>query len=376
MKTTLVAVSGMSPAILTETIWALAEENPPIVPDEVVVITTSRGERDLREQLLSKRDGAWGGKTVWEQFRADVFALAKSPDGDNARLQLSLRVVELPDAESGVRRKADDLRSGSDHDETADFIVGTLAPFCDAEDNHVIASIAGGRKTMGALLYAAMSLIGKESDRVTHVLVSEPYEMARGFFYPAQPDQNLEARTSLHSLEAVAAADAEIELADIPFVPLRNKFAELNEPRRTFSGLVERYSRTERNTLSEPPQVFLDIAEGTFSVEGRPLALTGRDLVVTAFLYDRATKLLPHFRDRSEATPELQTFVKLWKRSYPTHRATSRLSREWTEEDLTKALANLRSKLKKLGLAGAVAHLAPERGRIGFEIARKARTSP
>ncbi len=51
MPTTLVAVSGMSPAILTETLWALGQEEPPVVPDEVVVITTSAGEADLRHAL-------------------------------------------------------------------------------------------------------------------------------------------------------------------------------------------------------------------------------------------------------------------------------------------------------------------------------------
>jgi hypothetical protein len=35
----LLAVTGMSPAILTETIWALAQENPPILPDRIAVLT-------------------------------------------------------------------------------------------------------------------------------------------------------------------------------------------------------------------------------------------------------------------------------------------------------------------------------------------------
>ena len=57
MTTTLLAVSGMSPAILTETVWALAHEVPAIIPDEVVVITTSKGENDIHRDLLSKQDG-------------------------------------------------------------------------------------------------------------------------------------------------------------------------------------------------------------------------------------------------------------------------------------------------------------------------------
>lgn len=369
MRTTLVAVSGMSPAILTETVWALAQESPPVIPDEVVVITTSRGEDDLREQLLKPLEEAWAGRTVWEQLRHDVFARRGNPDG-GAKLQLSVRVVEIPDPGSGVRRKASDLRSGPDHDETADFIVRILAPYCDAADNRVVASIAGGRKTMGALLYAAMSLLGKEGDRVTHVLVSEPFESVRGFYYPAQPRQRLETRSAGQPPEAVAAEDAGIELADIPFVPLRNKFAELNEPRRTFAGLVSHYSRAERPVLRRPPVVAMDAGNGVLTVEGRPVGLAGRDLVVAAFLHDRARRSSPHFRDRGEAAPELSRFLAEWKREHPSHRATNRLSGALTEDDLTKALASLRGKLRSAGLEGTIPYLAPERDRIGFEIAK------
>jgi hypothetical protein len=38
-KTVLLVVSGMSPAIITETVWAMAQGTPPIIPDEVFVIT-------------------------------------------------------------------------------------------------------------------------------------------------------------------------------------------------------------------------------------------------------------------------------------------------------------------------------------------------
>jgi CRISPR-associated protein (TIGR02584 family) len=37
-KTILVAGVGLSPAVLTNTIWALAQEADPIIPDEVVAI--------------------------------------------------------------------------------------------------------------------------------------------------------------------------------------------------------------------------------------------------------------------------------------------------------------------------------------------------
>lgn len=383
MPVTLVTVSGISPAILTETIWALAQETPAVTPDEVIVITTTRGEADLRRQLLTPLE-TWGGRTVWQQLRLDVLPATRltRKKGSSASppapgpLQLSIRVIDLPDPDTGVRRPADDLRTRAHHDETANFIIQTLAPLCDAEDHHVIASIAGGRKTMGALLYAAMSLLGKETDRVTHVLVSDPYDTIRGFYYPGQPVDQLSRPTApatslpaiLDTTAPLSARDAIVELADIPFVPLRNKFHELNEPRRTFAGLVERYSRAERPGSALPPRLALDLPTGTLTVDGRPLSLTGRDLLVTAFLLHRALEKQPHFRDRGEAHPHLLLFQTQWKKDHPFHQATARLSGKLSDEDITKALAGLRKKLTAAGLATAIPHLAPERRRIGFDI--------
>ena len=52
--TTLLAVTGLSPAIVTETIWALAQENPPILPDRVIFLTTATGALKM-----SGRDWLW-----------------------------------------------------------------------------------------------------------------------------------------------------------------------------------------------------------------------------------------------------------------------------------------------------------------------------
>lgn len=367
MKTVLVAVSGMSPAIITETLWALAGESPPVVPDEVVIITTTKGERDIQDMLLTAKED-WGGKKVWECLRADIFQRTGQP-AKSKGLQLSVKIIDLPDEDTGIRQKADDLRTRADHDEAANFIVQTLASYCDVQDIRVIASIAGGRKTMGALLYAAMSLVGRESDRVTHVLVSEPFENCKGFFYSGQPVQALTATPFGKPPIPVQATDAKVEMADIPFVPLRNKFKELDEPRRTFAGLVEQYARAERGPLKQPPRVSLEILNGILTVERRPLTLTGRDLLIAAFLYERALQQRPHFQNKDEAETDLAVFMARWKQERPFHQATVRLSGgAATVHDIPKALTNLRTKLVKAGISGAIAHLAPERDRIGFDI--------
>lgn len=365
MPTTLIAVSGMSPAIITETLWALAHELTPVVPDDVIIITTSKGRADIDRDLLSPLE-AWGGCSVWETLRTAI--LKGNRPSTKGKLQIAVRVIDLPDESTGIRRPAEDLRSREDNDEAASFILRTLAEFCDAEDNHVIASIAGGRKTMGALLYAAMTLIGKESDRITHVLVSEPFENCRGFFYPAQPVQDLEARPFGQPAVAVVANQAQVQMADIPFVPLRNGFAELNESRRTFTGLVKRYSHDLRRLAGGKPTIRLDAATGDFTVEEKTLRLRGRTLLVTAFLFDRTRKGLPPYENAAAAEDDYVAFFDGWKEQ---RLHASLLDRYYNgravADDIVKGLSDLRAYLKKVGAGRCIEHLAPERARVGFD---------
>ncbi len=40
----LIAGMGTSPAVLTETVWALAHQKKPVVPDEIVALITKIGK--------------------------------------------------------------------------------------------------------------------------------------------------------------------------------------------------------------------------------------------------------------------------------------------------------------------------------------------
>ncbi len=368
MPTTLIAVSGMSPAIITETLWALAQESPAVVPDDVVIITTTKGQADIKRDLFSDSE-AWGKCSVWETLRQAILKRVKPTSSHKHKLQISVRVIDLPDESTGIRHLAEDLRTKEDNDEAASFILRTLAEYCDAEDNHVIASIAGGRKTMGALLYAGMTLIGKETDRVTHVLVSEPFESCRGFFYPEQPVQELESRPFGQAPIPVLARTAAVQMADIPFVPLRNGFAELNESRRTFSGLVSRYSRDLHRLAGGKPTLSLDPAEGHFVVAEKTLKLRGRTLMVTAFLFDRARQGLPKFNNATEAEEAYITFCQQWRQKRLHARLLDRYydGQAPAAEDIVKGLSELRKKLGDAGAGGYIANLAPERSRVGFD---------
>ncbi len=62
----LVAGMGTSPVVLTETVWALAHQEQPVVPDEIVVITTKSGKDALRTAVMS------GAPSVWERLKGTI----------------------------------------------------------------------------------------------------------------------------------------------------------------------------------------------------------------------------------------------------------------------------------------------------------------
>lgn len=371
--TILLAVCGMSPAILTETVWALAHPpagEDPVVPEQVVVVTTSRGAEDLQRDLNTPRPD-WGGRCVWECLRAAILAEPafrhRKPE---TVLQLATtRVIELPEPKRGVKVPATDLRSAADNAAAADFILEEVRRLVSNPDTRVVASIAGGRKTMGALLHSCMSLLGREADRLTHVLVSSPFEECRDFFFPAQPAQDLRAG---RDRQAVRASDARIELAEIPFVRLRNLFRkELGRPAGGFMRLVASCQEGVRQRVGETLRLTVWAARPRVEINGAHLELPPREHLLLFFLARRLKQGEPAFASQKDALDALDELRLALKADAPANdwsdwRHAESLAAPLDDQDLRRALSSLREKILALGgeASGLVACL-PE-GRRPF----------
>ncbi|MBI2928884.1 MAG: TIGR02584 family CRISPR-associated protein [Verrucomicrobia bacterium] len=276
-------MTGMSPAVLTETVWALAnpqDASSPILPDDVVAITTAKGQQTITEQLLTPAPD-FGGQTIWQALRHDLLGANVAGDG---RLTLRITLIEQRDPASGATRPLEDIRHPEENLAAAEFILGQVRQHTTAKDRRLIASLAGGRKTMSALLHAAFSHLARPQDRLTHILVNEPFEspaLKPRFFYPGQPSQTLTAPDG----KTYQARDARLDLADVPFAPLRLRFPDIAEIPSRFADLVRTYSETFRRDatqlavielLNDPPRVV---------VNGLPVEMEGeRQLTVIRFL--------------------------------------------------------------------------------------------
>ena len=211
-RTILVVGMGTSPAVLTETVWALAHQEQPVVPDEIEVITTSSGKSALQQAILE------GAPSVMDRLKA---ALRKEKIDVEGKLVFGTASIKVsPDVKGN---ELDDLRTGEDNLRAADFMLGELRKYSECNDTTIHCSIAGGRKTMSALLFSCMSLVGREQDKVYHVLIPPEYEcgMEPAFFFPEKGKKHeLLSRGKLTG-KKVPSTKVEIELFEVPYVRMR-----------------------------------------------------------------------------------------------------------------------------------------------------------
>lgn len=199
----LLAVTGLTPQIVTETLYALAVAgNPPWIPDEIRVITTAEGADRVRLALLDPSAGQFHGLcrdyglTGQIAFPADNILVLRDRSGSPLA----------------------DIRSPADNTLAADVLLGEVRTLCADPSTELHVSIAGGRKTMGFFLGYALSLFGRPQDRLSHVLVNDPFESLADFYFPPATPRLLHTRDG----RPIHTADARVMLAEIPFVRLRD----------------------------------------------------------------------------------------------------------------------------------------------------------
>lgn len=200
----LLVATGLSPQVVTETLYALAvDRKDPWIPTKVHLITTEEGAQRVRLSLLNPQQGHF--HRLIQEY--------KLPEID-----FSMETVHVIRDSSG--QPLDDIRSEQDNRCCADTITNIVRDLTADPASALHVSIAGGRKTMGYYLGYALSLYGRSQDQLSHVLVNVPYESHPDFYYPTRESRLIHTRGDRP--RAYDTKEAQISLADIPFVRLRD----------------------------------------------------------------------------------------------------------------------------------------------------------
>lgn len=289
----LLVVSGMSPQILTETLFALIRQrDEPFIPTEIHLLTTVSGARNARLNLLDPHKGQFMAFCHDHELDSSLFG----PD--------SLHVITTGDG-----RELEDIRTPGENEAAADFITDFIRDLTRDDNAALHVSMAGGRKTMGYYAGYALSLFGRAQDRLSHVLVSEPFEGLRGFYFPTRDSHLIDGPNG----KVLDARDAVVTLAEIPFVRLRDEVpGQLLAGRAGFSETIRQAQR-----LNDPEQLVMDISNKRLLAGSQAITLTPMQFAFYAWIIRRQLDGGPEpgARDLCEANREFAgEFLALFER--------------------------------------------------------------
>lgn len=289
----LLAVTGLSPQVVTETLYALAiKGDEAFIPTEIHLLTTVEGAERARLSLLHLETGRFN------HLRHDYGLPDIHFDEDNIHVVRGAGDVFLSD-----------IRTPQENEQTADQIVELVRKLTGDADSAVHASIAGGRKTMGFYLGYALSLYGRAQDRLSHVLVSAPFESHPDFYYPTKDSRVI--YTPGPDRRPLDTSQAEVTLAEIPFVRLRHGLPEkLLEGRSSFSATVAAAQR-----VLGPTHVNIDLEGKVIDAGGTSIVLPPAELAFLSWFARRKVKGFDPFGCPSDGVPE-QEYAEEYLREY------------------------------------------------------------
>lgn len=203
-KDILIGVIGLTPQVITETIYCFYTKEPKFKIKEVYVITTLPGKEKIEEELLQKG-------------RFDELCKIL-----RTKIKFDENHIHLITDKNGNPLK--DIRTIEDNKRVAEKIWEVLEEYTRNPDVRIHASVAGGRKTMGFFLAIFMCILGREGDTLSHVLVDEEKESSK-FYFPKTKSE-----------------EEKLNLAIIPYIRLR-EFLRVEKPEKKidFLGRIKSY---------------------------------------------------------------------------------------------------------------------------------------
>ncbi len=325
----LIAVCGTSPAVITETVQAIGRKYPTFVIDEIIVLTTTIGREKLVAQILES--GAW------ENLRRELNA----GDGELRFGDCADSIQLIPSMDK--TRNLADICTPDDHLSMANQLCRILRGYTDNPDITVLASLAGGRKTMSTMMGFCFSLFARDQDKLFHVLVNEPFD---GRLEP--PFLFKPKKAVVHKLpdgKTISSDEAHIDLIEIPCVHLRKLFPQqFGKAAGEYSSLVH---EADYMAGMGDRELRLDLKTGDVTI-GATTVLSGEKAPTEFWIYwsvARATKEdIP-----LKSLEALCDYVKSQHSYYQDNKyILKRLSREscsCTKKSISKTMTKLKEKL-------------------------------
>lgn len=354
-KEVFILVAGAAPQIITEFIFALSQKKPPILPDEIYIITTSQGKRAIQETLIKKN--------ILNSLAAEYDLFPFSLGEDN---------FIVPRDEKG--KEIEDIITKEDNEAIGDLITSFIREKTKENNSRLHCSLTGGRKTMSFYLGAALQLFGRPWDKLYHLLVSPEFESNPDFFYKPKKPRLIAVHDAKGGIRQLSTKEAQIHLAELPYIRLGQK---LKLQSVSFKDLVAE-GQQEIDRASVQPELRVNLRERTVTIGDkiiyfqpmllfiyvamlnqkikgcrhpeRPYCYECRDCfeeLPIIFSPENLQSLLPFYGALYGETPyKTQEFLRRWQRGLPSEnvrqyfsKIKKQLRRELTDDFLVSLYA-------------------------------------
>lgn len=246
-----VFVVGTSPQVITETVYALGISKPSVFLDEIYVITTATGKKNVVDSIIKRN-------IIQELIKEYGFP----------PINFTVDNILVPKYRNGI--EIDDICSYEDNEIMGDLITSFIREKTLDPKNRLHCSIAGGRKTMSFYLGSALQLFGRPWDKLNHVIVTSEFESNPDFFYKPKKNRQLSYRTKEGRDIFLNTKDAKIMLAELPFIRLGRKLPLRGNSFRELVGEGQK----EIDLLARQPEIAVSLSDRMVNIDGNILYLS------------------------------------------------------------------------------------------------------
>lgn len=261
MKNILLAVTGLNPQVITETLFAMHQQGRTV--DAVHIITTRQGKERINAHLLSPKDGKY-------------YQYLREYGVDPATIEFDFHNVHVVRDANGI--EIDDIAGDEENEQLLKKCLDLAFSFTRDPNTAVFFSVAGGRKTMSSCLMVAAQMYGRQQDRVYHVLVTPEFENNRDFFYPPAKSVSIELKDKNGRPFRQQTKYATVTLVPVPFFSIRAILSDdmLDRPRDPATLMLSLIRE-------EAAQLTVDIPGRKLVYKNRELDMIPSKLAVYAF---------------------------------------------------------------------------------------------
>ena len=323
-KNILICVSGLTPQIVTETLFCLTvKEKVPI--DEIYVLTTKRG----RDVILGLDEHPATPKTALSK---EIKNLCKEYKIKSPKFENNEKHIIVAKEES---IELWDIRSDKDNILFPNKVAAFIREKSFDPSNVLYCSITGGRKSMSVHLANALSIFGRENDKLLHVLTKEEHEF-KGFYPKTKKEIN------------------DLELAEIPFVRLRSLLSAEDKDQNFFEmSFDEIVKRTQKNLkiLSDKNKLILDFERREIKYKTDKVVLEPIEFLFYYFFVDNKERGIEKIHKLDITSGETkEKFIEYFNEYYKSRhiKESKWYEKGFNEEEFRSKRSKINKKIKEL----------------------------